>query len=53
MLNEHLISYTKEELNNQLLIILMPYYKKKLQQLNFNEYDKLSRKSKLNKTIKI
>ena len=36
MLNEHLISYTKEELNNQLVIILIPFYKKKLQQLNYN-----------------
>ena len=37
MLNEHIISYTKEELNNQMIMILIPYYKKKLQQLNFEE----------------
>jgi len=37
MLNEHIISYTKEELNNQLILILNPYYKKRLQQVKFDE----------------
>jgi DNA primase len=37
MLNEHIIPYTNEELNNQLIIILDPYYKKKLQQIKFND----------------
>ena len=37
MLNEHLISYTKEELSNQLSIIMSPFYKKKLQQIKYNE----------------
>jgi len=37
MLNDHIISYTKEELDNQLKILLIPYYKKKLQQLKFDE----------------
>ena len=37
LLNEHIISYTKEELNSQLIILLNPYYKKKLQQIKFNE----------------
>ncbi len=48
MLNEYLISYTKEELNNQLIIILMPYYKKKLQQLNYN--DTMNYREKVNLT---
>ena len=48
MLNEYLISYTKEELNNQLVIILMPYYKKKLQQLNYN--DTMNYREKVNLT---
>jgi len=48
MLNEYLISYTKEELNNQLMIILMPYYKKKLQQLNYD--DALNYREKINLT---
>jgi len=37
MLNEHLISYTKEELSNQLSIIMSPFYKKKLQQIKYSE----------------
>jgi len=37
MLNEHIISYTKEELNNQLILILNPYYKKRLQEVKFDE----------------
>ena len=48
MLNEYLISYTQEELNSQLVIILMPYYKKKLQQLNFN--DTMNYREKVNLT---
>ena len=48
MLNEYLISYTNEELNNQLIIILMPYYKKKLQQLNYN--DTMNYREKVNLT---
>jgi len=52
MLNEHLISYTKEELNNQLVIILMPYYKKKLQQLNYNENMNYREKVNLTRQLK-
>jgi DNA primase len=37
MLNEKIISYTVEQLKNQLMMILGPYYKKKLQQIKFNE----------------
>ena len=37
MLNEHIIAYTKEELNSQLIMIMAPYYKKQLQQIKFNE----------------
>jgi len=51
MLNEHIISYTKEELDNQLKIILIPYYKKKLQQLKFDET--LDFKIKARKTIEL
>ncbi|MGB5866338.1 MAG: DNA primase [Arcobacteraceae bacterium] len=52
MLNEHLISYTKEELNSQLIIILMPYYKKQLQQLNFNETMEYVEKARLSRKLK-
>lgn len=37
MLNEHLISYTKDELLSQLIILMDPFYKKKLQQIKFDE----------------
>ena len=49
MLNEHIISYTKEELDSQLKILLVPYYKKKLQQLKFDET--IDFKIKARKTI--
>lgn len=52
MLNEHIISYTKEELNNQLIIILIPYYKKKLQQLNFDETTNYREKVHLTRKLK-
>ena len=52
MLNEHLISYTKEELNNQLVIILMPYYKKKLQQLHYAEHLNYREKANLTRELK-
>ena len=52
MLNEYLISYTKEELVNQLVIILMPYYKKKLQQLNYNDTMNYREKANLTRQIK-
>jgi len=52
MLNEHIISYTKEELNNQLIIILIPYYKKKLQQLNFDETTNYREKVNLTRKLK-
>lgn len=52
MLNEHLISYTKEELNSQLMIILIPYYKKQLQQLNFNETMDYLEKARLSRKLK-
>ena len=37
MLNEHIIEYSLEELNNQLTMILVPYYTKKIQQTKFDE----------------
>jgi len=37
LLNENIISYTNEELHNQLMMILSPYYKKQLQKIKFNE----------------
>ena len=52
MLNEYLISYTKEEFTSQLIIILIPYYKKQLQQLNFNETMKYEEKARLSRKIK-
>jgi len=51
LLNEYIISYTKEELNNQLIIMLIPYYKKKLQQLNYDE--KINYREKVNQTRKL
>ncbi|MGK0255985.1 MAG: DNA primase [Arcobacteraceae bacterium] len=37
MLNEYIIPYSKEELINQLVMILVPYYTKKIQQIKFDE----------------
>ncbi len=37
MLNEHLISYSKEELKHQLNLLLVPYYNKQLQQLTYDK----------------
>ena len=37
MLNEHIIPYSIEELNNQLTMILVPFYTKKIQQMKFDE----------------
>jgi DNA primase len=51
MLNEHIITYTKEELDNQLKILLVPYYKKRLQQLKFD--DNIDFKIKARKTIEL
>jgi DNA primase len=51
MLNEHIISYTKEELDSQLKILLVPYYKKRLQQLKFDET--IDFKIKARKTIEL
>lgn len=51
MLNEHIISYNKEELDNQLKIVLVPYYKKKLQQLKFDET--IDFKTKARKTVEL
>ena len=51
MLNEHIISYTKEEFENQLKILLVPYYKKRLQQLKFDET--IDFKMKARKTIEL
>ena len=52
LLNEHIITYTKEELNNQLIMILVPYYKKKLQQLNYNETMNYREKVNLTRELK-
>lgn len=52
MLNEHLISYTKEELNSQLRILLVPYYKKQLQQLNFDNEMEFTKKTRLTRQLK-
>ena len=51
MLNEHIISYTQEELDNQLKILLVPYYKKRLQQLKFDET--MDFKIKARKTVEL
>jgi len=51
MLNEHIISYTQEELDNQLKILLVPYYKKRLQQLKFDET--IDFKIKARKTVEL
>jgi len=37
MLNEHIIPYSIEELNNQITMILVPFYTKKIQQVRFDE----------------
>ncbi len=37
MLNDHIIAYSKEGLNNQLTMMLIPYYTKKIQQIKFDE----------------
>lgn len=48
VLNDEIICYTKEELNSQLMMLLVPYYKKKLQQLRYNE--KMNYREKANMT---
>lgn len=52
MLNEHIISYTKETLSKQLSLKLIPYYKKQLQQLNFNVNMEYREKAILTRKIK-
>ena len=52
MLNEQLISYSQEELNNQLVMILVPYYKKKLQQLRYSENLDYREKANLTRQLK-
>jgi len=52
LLNEHIISYTKEEWNNQLVMILVPYYKRKIQQLNYNESIDYREKVNLTRQLK-
>ena len=51
LIHEHLKSYTKEELNYQLTLLLLPYYTKQLQHLRFNETMDYRQKSK--KTIEL
>jgi len=52
LLNEHIITYTKEEWNNQLVMILVPYYKRKIQQLNYNESIDYREKVNLTRQLK-
>ena len=51
LLHDQLKSYTKEELNHQLILLLLPYYTKKLQQLKFDEA--LTHREKSKRTIEL
>ena len=52
MLNEHIISYTFEELTHQLTLLLVPYYNKKLQQLTFDKNIDFKQKSQQIRKVK-
>jgi len=51
LLNEHVIAYTKEELNNQLIMKLEPYYIKKIQETKNNETLSFREKSRITKPL--
>jgi DNA primase len=52
LLSEHLKSLTKEELQNQIDCLSIPFYNKKLQQLNYNEEIDFRKKAKLIREFK-
>jgi DNA primase len=51
MLNEHVIAYSIEELNNQITMILVPYYTKKILQTKFDENLNFREKAIKNRTL--
>jgi len=51
MLNEQVITYSIEELNSQLTMILVPYYTKKIQQIKFDETLNFREKAIKNRTL--
>ncbi len=52
MLNEQIISYSSDELKQQITLLLMPFYNKKLQQINFDETIDFRQKSQQVREIK-
>ncbi|MEA2019465.1 MAG: DNA primase [Campylobacterota bacterium] len=52
MLNEHIITYSFEELTHQLTLLLVPYYNKKLQQLTFDKEIDFKQKSQQIRKLK-
>jgi len=52
MLNERLISYSDEELKKQILLLLLPFYNKQLQQINFDDNIDFRQKTKRVRDIK-
>jgi len=52
MLNEKLIKYTKEQLKQQLTLMLVPYYNKKLQHLTYDNEIDFKKKSSLIRDMK-
>jgi len=52
LLNDKLISYTDDELKKQITLLLLPFYNKKLQQVNFDETIDFRQKAKQVRDIK-
>ena len=52
MLNDKLVIYTKEQLKQQLTLMLAPFYNKKLQHLNFDKEIDFRKKAKTIRDIK-
>jgi len=52
MLNDKLIIYTKEQLKQQLTLMLVPFYEKKLQYLNFDKEMDFRQKAKIIRDVK-
>jgi DNA primase len=52
MLNEHIITYSFEELTHQLTLLLVPHYNKQLQQLTFDKEIEFKLKAKKIRDIK-
>jgi hypothetical protein len=52
LLHEQLKTYTKDEFENQLILLSLPYYRKQLQQLSYNRDIDFKLKSKQIRKLK-